>query len=386
MALQQLLDEGAGGQGSHAPVQNENPAARAEIDLPDDLLDKYGVGSDTGAKPAQRAPTGKSATPESDVDEDTPDDDQDSELDRLLSTDEQDGAEGDEEYDEDEDLLLQQDEDEEEGEADEEDFVTTFNRDKFLKKYKDNPDVMAAYKSLQADYTRGKQALAAKEKEWQGRVQQAEVQKEQYTGFAEKLRSDEGMADFLINIALHRPKVFEQAFDQAVSLNEDEGKRDAYLKDKKLKEREERLEREERQRAVQAQQQRITQIEDLTHRAAKKLGLTSEAQVEVAEQFVANAIYEVRAANKSITDEQVVAAVKAAAKRLGVSAEKAKKEAAAAERRKRQQDARGKAKDARRPQPPRGGRSPATREPEKKQSRFLSEDPLDAIVDSHFGI
>lgn len=384
MPLQQMLDDvDAGAQGSH-DLGSGNPRANADIDLPDDLLDKHGV-TGTGKKTASSAPATKAPAPGTD-DEDTPDDGLDSELDRLLSTDGEDEGEGDEEGDEDLEALLQEDsEEEDEGELEEDSFIPEFNREKFLKKYKDNPDVIAAYKSFQKDYTKAKQQLSAEREEWQGRLQKAEQQQTQYNEFASKLRDDDGMRDFLVNVALHRSKVFQDAFDEAVSLNEDEGKRDAYLKDKKLREREEKLEREEKQREVQRQQARITEIESLTHRAAARLGLSSDAQVEVAEQYVANAIYAARAEGKEIDNVQVVEAVKAAAKRLGVSAEKAKKEAEAAERKRRQADARGKAKDARRPQPPRGGRSPATKEPEKKQTRFISEDPLDSIVDQYFG-
>lgn len=386
MALSQLVGGADEAQGSHDLGNNHNPRAHAPFDLSDDLLDKYlEEPEDTGKKSA-RAPAAKSAPLEDDG-EDTPSSmEEDSDLDDLLNTGDEDEGEGDE-TDEDEEIdALLKDEDEDEGEAEKEEdtFLSTFNRDKFLKKYKDNPDVMAAYKSFNADYTKAKQALKAQETEWQGKLDQANQLQEQYDSFASKLSDDKGMQDFLLQIALHRPEVFDTAYEQALSLNEDEGQKTAYLKEQQIKEREAKLEREEKARAQQTQAQKVQRIETLTHKAAEKLGL-SGVEIEIAEQYVANAIYEARARGKGLPeDADVVAAVKAAAKRLGVDKERVQKEAAAKARREAQANLRKKAKDSKRPQPPRGGKSPSAPRAESPKRGNLNEDPMDSLVDSFF--
>jgi hypothetical protein len=382
------MNDGADGfQDSHT-LDVDNPRPNADISFSDELLDKYlSADEDTGsdevgapaAKPKSLAKKGSDTRPAAE-------DDSDLDLDNTDDEDEGEGDELDEEEDE-VDALLKEDEDEDGDEgSDEETFLSDFNREKFLKKYADNPDVMKAYKSFNADYTKAKQALQSERKEWEGKVQQADTLTEQYQSFAGKLADDEGMRDFLLQVALHRPEVFDGAYEQALSLNEDEGQKSAYLKEQQIKEREAKLEREENQRAQQSQQQHIQRIESLTHRAAEKLGL-SGVEVEIAEQFVANAIYEYRRQNpgKGLPDDAtVVGAVKAAASKLGVDKAKLRKEAERKARLEAKSNAQRRARDSKRPAPPRGGKSPQAPAVQGKV-RHPNEDPMDALVDAFFG-
>jgi hypothetical protein len=338
------------------------------LELPEDLIDRhFGVDSgvtDTGFDEDEES----AASPEG---EGSPDDTEDED---TLETDSEDEGDDTDSEDDGDDDLDDDGEDEEESPDEDTDALPEFDRDKFLKKH---PELEPAYKHMQAHFTKKNMEAARVKKE-------AESYKQEYESFANKLADDNGMSEFLVQVALHRPEIFDKAYEEAVSLNDDEDKKSTYLKDRELSEREQKLQRQEEDRLRQAQEARIMEVVDLTRSVAKKYSLTGP-EIEVAEQFVANRIHENRAAgNADISDKEVREAVKLAADRLQANRDKVRKETERTMKREGLSKAKKKATQSKRPAPPRAGGAPARRDAAPTLSH-PNEDPLDAIIDARFG-
>jgi len=245
-----------------------------------------------------------------------------------------------------------------------------------------NPSLKRAYKSMVSDYTQKTQEVAALRKESEAVKMEAESFKEDYNKFGEMLQSDEGMEKFLVDIALARSEVFDRAMEKAAELSENEGQKNTYLREKELEEREQKLRQEEDKRSKLSAQQRIEQIVSLTKDLATKSGMTG-AEIRTAEQYVANRILENRLIGKGdVTDEDVQRAVADAAKDV--------EETRAAVRRRVEQELRKKnlsaqqkkARDAKRPAPPRAGAPLDTPTPERGSTK---EDPLRKYLTQRLG-
>jgi len=300
-------------------------------------------------------------------DEDSPlEDEEDPELDALLDSEED------------------EDGDSEAEDTEEESFLPEFDRVKFLK---DHPELEKPYKHFQSAFTKKMMELSSQRKQMESKAEEIQTMEQQYNDFMEQLKGDESFEEFVVQAALHRPEVMEKAYERALSLSEDEGEKKKFLHERELKEREERIKKEESKRSQQAQQARVQEVVGLTERAAKRLGLDGKGDLEVAEQFVANKILQNRQSNggkPDISNEEVVMAVKRAAKALSVEKAKARKAAEQSLRKKGLESAKKRAKQKKRPAPPSGGKSPGLKgkAPDSNDPR---RDPMDAFIDQELG-
>lgn len=280
---------------------------------------------------------------------------------------------------EDEDLLLDEDTSEEET------FLPEFDRVKFLE---ENPELEAPYKHMQAAFSRKMQELSGVRQEAEERTAEADAMQEQYMEFQEMLKDDDSFQEFLVEVSLNRPEVMEQAYERALALNEDEGKKEEYEREKELREREERLQRKEQKEKLQQRQQRTSEIIDLTKRVAAKLGLDGEGDMEVAEQFVANKILQnvANGGERDLSNEELVVAVRRAAKALEREKQRVRKNAKAAQKRDNLKAAQEKVKGSKRPAAPKSG-SP-TRTPQKPERKVKKpeQEPLGEWIDDQLGV
>ncbi len=108
----------------------------------------------------------------------------------------------------------------------------------------------------------------------------------------------------------------------------------------------------------------------------------TEAELEAAEQFVANRIYQLNATQEPITDDEVVRVVKRTAERLKVDREKVRSATRKEMENKRLATKKKVARDAKRVSPPKsGGVSPQPKAQPKRTSSFAPNDPLDDLID-----
>lgn len=331
---------------------------------------------------------------DTDLDSDSPDeleedtDDGDDQPELRSETDEEDTDEDEDgdlesaadEEDEDEDLDPAESEEDEEDTEDDESFLPEFDRKKFLTEH---PELEPAYKHFQAAFTKRTQELAAQ-------TRQAEAVQTQYRTFAQQLSTDEGLGDFLLNIALARPEVFDGVYDRALTLNEDETEKKAYLQERELKTLKSQREREVQDRQMTQLQQRAEELTELTHNTAKRLGLESDEEINLAEELVAKRIYELQDEDQDIDPKEVVAIVKRVAQRLNANREKVKASTKKELRKKSLEAAKRTARDAKRPSPPKGGGSPSSKpkakdDGPKRWGASFSDDPLDRLVDERLG-
>jgi hypothetical protein len=306
------------------------------------------------------------------------------------------GVEEDEEEDdgtlEDEDAeldaLLEQDEEEARPAQDtpEESFLSKFDKAKFLKEH---PELEAPYKSMQAAFTKAMQKTAVVRKEAEAHRERATSMEEQYNAFQQYLQNDETFEEFLVQVSLNRPEVMDRAYERAVSLNEDEGKKKEYLQEKELTETKRKLEEREKKDEQQRLQARVAEIQSFTKRVASKLGLTGHGDLEVAEQYVANQILQNAADNgrREISSEQIVAAVRRAAKALVREKEAARRTERGKVRREGLKAAQKRLKQPQRPAPPRSGAAPAARSaaPAPAGNR-PQQNALDAWIDQQLEV
>lgn len=338
--------------------------------LPPEILDKHLGDTEEEVTPS---PAVESEEPEDEAEETLDEEESDAEDEETDDEDaggeEPDDAE-DEEESEDEDDESDDDEEEEDDE-DSESFLPKFDR----KKIEQDPELSKAYKHMQAAFT--KKMMEASDS-----VRQAEEVLEEVKQFEATLADPKGAEEFLLNVALNRPEVFQNAYERAVALLEDDEEKDSYLKEQQLKVREKELERQEREAQARAQEARVEQIETSTRRLAAKMGLDTE-DVEIAEQFVANRILENRArtGKADVSDDEIREAVSAAKKFVERKAQKVQSVTKRQLLKEREEQVKAKAKLAKRPRAPKAGKSPAPRPKREEITAPPGVDPLDFGID-----
>lgn len=239
------------------------------------------------------------------------------------------------------------------------------------------PELELAYKHMQAAFTRATQEVRTKERETQ-------MMQEEMETFMAEIGSDEGATEFLVKMALHRPKVFEEAFEQAVKLTENPSEKKLFEREQQLRNREREIERENKRREASEQQQRRQAVYDELNAAMKQHGLT-EADSDIAQQYVANVILEKKArGDNSISPKEIHGAVERAAKFLSARNESVKQEIERRVRAEQQQAMKKKAQDAKRPAAPKSSKSPGPKAKKLEVPRGV--DPLDYIVSARLGL
>jgi hypothetical protein len=320
--------------------------------LPADLLDQYMAGVDTSDEEGDAPEDVESpeedtedTLPEAGSEEETEDTDEQEDEGDLDEEDE--GEEGDEDEDEDDDS-----------------FLPEFDRKKFLQKH---PELEPAYKHFQAAFTRKMQEVSVVQK-------QAEALQQDHEEFAQMLQSDEGCEEFLVQLALRRPEVFDSAFDKITTLNDDESEKKSYLLEQENKKLKAEREKQGKQSQQQVLQQRIQEVVSVADETAAGLGLTG-AEVEVAHRFVAQKIQEARIAtgNPDIPNEVVKAAVKEAASHLNQVKKQIQEKVERETRGKKLEAAKKAARTAKRGPAPKG-RVPMVRAPVPQQQANQSPD------------
>jgi hypothetical protein len=266
----------------------------------------------------------------------------------------------------------------------EESFLTEFHREKFLKEH---PDLEKPYKSMQAHFSRRMGEIAKVERESKQLHAEATGMKQQLEAFQKQLQDDGSFEDFLVRVSLNRPEVVERAYERVISLTEDEGKKKEFLKDQELTETKARLREREELDARRAREQRVAEVVDLTQRVALRLGLKSAADLEVAEQYVANQINH-NAANgdRDITPQQIVAAVKRASQALQRKQEGVRKSVRREVRQEELKTAQDRLRAPRRPAPPNGSApAPALPAPQRIVNTPKKE-PLEQWLEQKLGV
>lgn len=353
------------------------------FEIPDELLDQYW--DEEPADTIEEADESPGPAVEDDEPEASEEDAEETEESEAGDDEpvEEDELEEDEEPapdESDEDLEdLDEDEPEDTPEAEEEDeesFLPKFDR----KEIEKDPQLKAAYDHMRSKWTQAQQELRSAQREYETAV-------EDYQAFAEQLRDDAGAEEFLLAIAVHRPEVFEKAFDRASELGNDDRQKKTWEREQALKQREKQLERKERQEQMAAVQQQIVEIENKTQSYAEEMGLTLPAEVTLAEEAVAYVITTKRRTNPSaeITDSDIKNAVSRVANavvaRKNVAQKQATREFVAAQKK----AVKKKAKAAKRPPPPKATSSPGVKS-RQPPAAPKGTDPLDFLVDHHLGL
>jgi len=339
-----------------------------EIVLPDEEIDKLFADTDDEG-------------PELADDPDEPDDTDDDESDDA-DTDEDES--GDEEPDEPDDEEEDEEEDEDESDTDEPDddesddeVLPKFDR----KKIEKDPDLKAAYKHMQAAFTKKMQEAAELRGNASELIQEAEGVLTRHQEFLKVLASEEGAEDFLVNVAVNRPEVFQKAHDRAAELLEDPDKLKRFSREKEIEKREKALADKEAKEQVEAKERQKNVLRDTTETMAKKVGLKGEGDLKVAHRFVRARIQENLdlTGKASITREEIVEAVKEAAELLSRREKKGRKEVVKDVVAAKKQSA----KKRRRPGAPRSSSRPAGKKGRLDVPKGV--DPLDHAVDVLLG-
>lgn len=350
-----------------APPTPEDPEPQPESeDTPDAHQEPEVQELDTEVDPEGSEEAG--TEPEEDEPEEPLEEDvEDPEVEALLA-----------ETEEDEDDLIQDT-------SEEETFLPEFDRVKFLK---DNPELEAPYKHMQSAFSKKMAELSTTAKQSEKVKAEADAMREQYLEFQETLKDPESFEEFLVEVSLNRPEVMEKAYERALTLNEDEGKKKEYEKEKEISQREKRLQQKEKREQQEQRQQRTTEIIDLTQRVATKLGLDGESDLEVAEQYVANQILQnvANGGKRDLSNQELVTAVRRAAKVLEREKQRVRKNTKAEQKRDTLKAAKERASQPKRPAAPRSG-SP-TRQPPKQERRVKKpeQDPLGQFIDGELGV
>jgi hypothetical protein len=333
--------------------------------LPDEILDKHladtGVEEEVEVDPDLDDELESPEAEEEDTDEESP-------------SDEEEETEEEESGDSDPDDEADKEEEEEEEEDSSESFLPKFDR----KKIEADPELNKAYKHMQAQFTKRVQEASAARRE-------ADEMKADFESFLADISSEEGAEDFLVKIALSRPEVFKKAYERAEDLTEDPDELKKFERGQDLKRREQELERRERTRKMEEQERRVAEIESVVDKAAGRLGM-DDAETKIAHEYVANAIFRIRAAGgKDISSEEILKAVKRAASDLSVQKRKVREATEREVKLTEKQRAKEKARKLRRTAPPRSTAAPASR---RAANKDVPEgvDPLMYSVDRAFGL
>ena len=281
-------------------------------------------------------------------------------------------------------LLAATDEEPAEKDTPKETFLPEFDRVKFLK---ENPALEAPYKHMQAAFSRKMAETGKIKAKAEEQAAKAEVMQKDLLAFEDVLKNDESFEEFLVQVSLNRPEVMERAYERAVTLNEDEGKKKEYLQGRELAETKRQLkEREDRVLAVK-REARTTEIISLTQRVAARLGLTGEGDLDVAEQYVANRILQNVADGKErdISPEELVGAVRRAAKALAREKAEVRQTARAEHRKENLKAAQDRARQPKRPAPPRPG-VPVPAPASNRIDHRPKQAPLESWIDQQLGV
>lgn len=265
-----------------------------------------------------------------------------------------------------------------------ESFLPEFDRVKFLEQH---PELEAPYKHMQAAFSKKMAEVAKTKANADSTVAEAEAMRTDLLAFQETLRNDESFEDFLVQVSLNRPEVMERAYERAVALNEDEGKKKEYLQGQELAETKRKLQEREQRDAAAKLQTRTAEIIDLTRRVASKLGLVGEGDLEVAEQYVATQILQnvANGGERDISNEQLVGAIRRAAKALALEKEQVVRTTRATARRENLKAAQDRVRNPRRPAPPRPG-TPAPAPATNRVDYRPKQAPLDSWIDAQIGV
>ena len=375
-------------------MAGENVEAPA-IDLPDSLidsfLDKAGAAADKGdAGVEEGTPADETVTD----DDETPPEGQlesgeDGNEDEVGEEEESDEAELDDDNEEDEDSEgddLEEDEDSEtddEEDEEEETFLSKETLKKHQKAIEKDPHLKAVYKSMQADFTR-KQQETARHRQF---YEQAASEYDDFAAGLADVAEGGRREQFLIDAALDNPEAFQRAYDRAAELLESPDEKKKYERERDVTQREKRVQAEERARVRAAQEARVKEIHVTTEGLAKRYGIRGEEGIDLVKELVAKQILENRTAKKHqdvyVTEEQIEAAVKKAARSLGVERSRTSKETQRQERQRRLEDAKKTARNSKRRVAPGGKRSPTATSPKPIDRSKLPKnaDPLDARID-----
>lgn len=342
--------------------------------LPDEVLSRH-LGLDTGAE-EDPEPAAEAEEPAEDDFEDTPDEGPE-EDDADTDADEAGDYEPDDEGEED----GGEEEDDDPAESDEEleDFLPEFDR----KEIEKDPELKKAYKHMQAAFTRARQrdAEAARESQRQLEILQREVE-----SFKAQLQDDAGAEEFLVQVALARPEVFERAYEQAVRLAEDEGARDLFTREQRVKAAERAAEQERLAMAQDRARARAAEIVALVGEYGADAGLEGE-DFELAERFVVEKINQnrLRTGVADLTNEEIKAAVQDAQRLLKRQSKKVERKVSKKLAKERDEAVRAKVRNSRRPAPPRASKAPGVK-PKKLPPPPPGVDPLDHTIDALLGL
>lgn len=259
--------------------------------------------------------------------------------------DEEDDAEDEDEGDEadSEEAADEDEEDSDEEQSEDDSFLPPFDRKKLLDEH---PELELPFKHMQAAFTRKTQELAQLRAE-------TETMQEQLTDFVSKLNTDEGVQDHLERLMLHKPEVFAKVVEAWEESLADDDVREQRVREIQLKDREKAIKQRDELDARKAQTDRIEKVVSLAESTSEAEGLTDEDSVAIAKQFVLAKIHENKAKHgqAQISDEEVVAAVKAAAKHLKAKTEKTVKTEKVVQRKAATEKAKKKLKQSKRPSP-----------------------------------
>ena len=329
--------------------------------LPDELLSKHLDGA-KNPKPAAKTPKAappakdnrREATPAGDaddnLDDDAGDDEPDDELDGLDLDDFEDEDEGDD-LDDDEDLDDEDEDDDEEDdlededeEDDEEDDVLDSVPAEEIQRIKEDPALRKLHKHMQRAFTKKTEAVARRSKELERRESEladirtpkgiaeflTEVlgQDRNLIGVAfETVATGEGAENFLVEVALQKPEVFEKAYDRFRELNDDPDELDRH-KRKRDDEVESRRVKQERRKLVEDRfEDEKVRVGSEARRYAKKLGIDPD-DYAVVNQALADAVREtvnVESGRIALDEREVRKIVKSTKEQLDKQYERAAK-------------------------------------------------------------
>lgn len=345
--------------------------------LPTEVLAKH-LGPDTsGYEASFPRPAAEAESPEPDS-EDTPEDPDADEAEDTPSgpeeedTDTDEDEAGDEEPEEGEEEAEDEVEETSE-EREDDDFLPPFDR----KEIEKHPELRKAYKHMRAAFTRKMQELGEK-------ARRADFLEREFMEFQARLRDDKGAEEFLVQVALARPEVFERAYERAVRLAENEEERNLFIREQQLRHKEREAELRRMEMEAQRIQARAQEITATITRLGKAAGLVGD-DLELVERLVVAKINENRAktGKADVTDEEIQEAVDTARRLLQ------RREGTLAKKLQKERDAKVKALAAKakekRPAPPRATKSPGVK-PKKIGPPPPGVDPLDHALDSLLGL
>lgn len=364
-----------------------------EIDIPDAAVDKAMAGTDTSDLRSSNTST-DDRTPPRRITLDTSDDgaqdtDADEEWDEYGDVEREDGEESDlgEEDDQDDEIdgegedYGDEDEDPEATpEEDEGDDLLKGAKLKFDRKLLNTPELKAAYKELHGLVTRKSQDLSRRIDEVEEVRETANTAIQQFRGFQAMLSDPVQAVDFLVDVGLKNTKIFEKAYEKWQELQYDEDKRSLHLERRSLRAERADVDAIKRQEAEARRQQEIDRTTEMTHKLAGSLGLKTRAQIEAAEEAVANVVY--RKGGRMPTAAEIREAVERTADRYRITRKGEKRQERLNRQEQSREAARGRVRNEERARPPRSGARGPVRDRGPQRNRIpQGKDPLEYAID-----